>query len=83
MVPLAFPVCYSFVMRGNDICPNLSPADRQRHQALLNNRNTPLKAACQAWIVLATADGCRTNEIMRRAKTSEPAVCHWQERYLD
>jgi transposase len=33
--------------------------------------------------VLATADGCGTNEIMRRSETSKPTVWRWQERYLD
>ncbi len=33
--------------------------------------------------MLATADGCSTVEIMRRAKTSKPTVWRWQARYLD
>ena len=33
--------------------------------------------------MLATADGCGTVEIMRRAKTSKPTVWRWQARYLD
>lgn len=37
----------------------------------------------RAGIVLATADGCGTNEIMRRAATSKPTVWRGQERYLD
>ena len=52
-------------------------------QALCANRNTPRKVVWRAEIVLATADGCGTNEIMRRADTSKPTVWRWQERYLD
>lgn len=32
---------------------------------------------------MATADGCGTNEIMRRSETSKPTVWRWQELYLD
>ena len=33
--------------------------------------------------MLATADGCGTSQIMRRADTSKPTVWRWQARYLD
>ncbi|TCP37596.1 IS630 family transposase [Rhodovulum marinum] len=51
--------------------------------ALCVNRNTPRKDVWRAEIVLATADGCGTSEIMRRAGTSKPTVWRWQARYLD
>jgi transposase len=70
-------------MKRNDICLYLGPADRAQLQALLTNRNTPRKVFWRAEIVLATADGCGTNEIMRRAETSKPTVWRWQERYLE
>ena len=70
-------------MRRDDICLYLGPADRAQLEALCANRNTPRKVAWRAEIVLATADGCGTNEIMRRAETSKPTVWRWQERYLD
>ena len=47
------------------------------------DRNTSCKVVWRAGIVLATADGCGTNEIMRRSETSKPTVWRWQERYLD
>ena len=74
---------YSRGMRRDDICLYLGPADRERLQALLSDRNTPCKVAWRAEIVLATADGCGTNDIMRRAETSKPTVWRWQERYID
>ena len=70
-------------MRRDDICLYLGPADRAQLEALRANRNTPRKVVWRAQIVLATADGCGTNAIMRRAETSKPTVWRWQERYLD
>ena len=70
-------------MRRDDICLYLGPADRAQLQALRANRNTPRKVVWRAEIVLATAGGCGTNEIMRRAETSKPTVWRWQERYLE
>jgi transposase len=69
-------------MRRDDICLYLGPADRVQLQALLTDRNTPRKVVWRAEIVLATADGCGTNEIMRRTETSKPTVWRWQARYL-
>jgi transposase len=70
-------------MRRSDICLYLGPADRAELQALLTNRNTARKLAWRAGIVLATADGEGTVEIMRRTGMSKPTVWRWQERYLD
>lgn len=70
-------------MRRDDICLYLGPADRAQLEALRANRNTPRKAVWRAEIVLATADGCGTSEIMRRANTCKPTVWRCQERYLD
>jgi transposase len=70
-------------MRRDDICLYLAPDDRAQLQALLTDRNTPRKLVWRAEIVLSTADGWGTNEIMRRANTSKPTVWRWQARYLD
>ena len=70
-------------MRRPDICLYLGPADRAELQALIANRNTPRKLVWRAEVVLATADGHGTFEIMRRARTSKPTVWRWQERYLE
>jgi len=70
-------------MRRDDICLYLAPKDRAELQALVSDRNTPRKLVWRAWIVLKTADGHGTFEIMRRANTSKPTVWRWQERYLD
>ena len=57
-------------MRRPDICLYLGPADRAELQALLTNRNTARKLAWRAGIVLATAEGEGTVEIMRRTGMS-------------
>ena len=69
-------------MRRDDICLYLAPNDRAQLQARLADRNTSRKLVWRAEIVLATADRCGTNEIMRRANTSKPTVWRWQARYL-
>ncbi len=76
-------MCQYRVMRRDDICLYLNPDDRAHLQALVANRNTPRKLVWRAEIVLATAEGHGTFEIMRRAKTSKPTVWRWQERYFD
>ena len=70
-------------MRRNDTCIYVSPSSRARLEALVADRNTPSKVIWRAEIVLATADGCGTNEIMRRTGKSKPCVWRWQERYID
>ncbi len=82
-IPILDQVCHCLDMRRDDICLYLNPADRGQLPALLTYRNTPRKVVWRAEIVLATADGCGTNEIMRRAETSKPTVWRWQARYLD
>jgi transposase len=70
-------------MRRDDICLYLSPDDRAELQSLVRNRNTPRKLVWRAEIILSTADGYGTFEIMRRAQTSKPTVWRWQARYLE
>lgn len=70
-------------MRRADICLYLGPADRAELHALLTNRNKSRKLFWRADIVLATADGQGTVEIIRRTGMAKPTVWRWQERYLD
>jgi transposase len=76
-------ISQSAAMRRDDICLYVSPASRARLAALIADRNTPSKVVWRAEIVLATADGCGTNEIMRRTGKSKPCVWRWQERYIE
>ena len=73
-------MCHIWGMRRDDICLYLGPANRAELQALITNCNTARKLVWRSEIVLATADGCGTVEIMRRAKTSKPTVWRWQAR---
>jgi transposase len=70
-------------MRRDDICLYVSPANRSRLRAIIEDRNSSRKAVWRAEIVLATADGDGTNEIMRRTGKSKPCVWRWQERFLE
>ena len=76
-------MCHTGRLRRDDICLYLGPADRVELQVALTNRNTRRKLVWRAEIVLATADGCGTFEIMRRANTSKPSVWRWKARYFD
>ena len=58
-------------------------ADRRRLQALAKDRNAPQKHVWRAQIVLFTADGLGTNEIMRRTGKSKTCVWRWQGRYAE
>ena len=60
----------------------VSAADRIQLEAIVADRNSPQKHVWRAQIVLLTADGCGTAEIMRRADVSKTAVWRWQERFM-
>jgi hypothetical protein len=65
------------------ITVHLSPIDRKRLRAIIDDRNSSQKHVWRARIVLATADGLGTVEIMRTAGVSKTAVWRWQERFMD
>ena len=60
----------------------VSAADREQLAAVVVDRNSPQKHVWRARIVLATAEGCGTAEVMRRAGVSKPCVWRWQERFM-
>ena len=60
----------------------LTPADRKRLLALVNDRNAAQKHVWRAEIVLLSADGVGTSEIMRRTGKSKTCVWRWQERFM-
>jgi len=49
------------------IAVHLSPTDRKRLQAVVDDRNSPQKHVWRARIVLVTADGLGTATVMRTA----------------
>ena len=64
------------------ISVEVSATDRARLEAVVADRNSPQKHVWRAGIILATADGCGTAEIMRRTGKSKPCVWRWQERFM-
>jgi transposase len=64
------------------IVVEVTTADRARLQTVMADRNSPQKHVWRAEIVLLTADGCGTNEIMRRTGKAKTAVWRWQERFM-
>jgi DNA invertase Pin-like site-specific DNA recombinase len=64
------------------ITVEVSAAERARLAAIVADRNSPQKHVWRARIVLLTADGSGTNEIMRQAGTSKVTVWRWQERFM-
>jgi transposase len=61
----------------------LSSADRSTLEAVVANRNSPQKRVWRAKIVLLTADGRGTAEIMRATGKAKTVIWRWQERFRD
>jgi transposase len=83
MIPVAPQISQCSGMRRDDICLYVSPANRSRLEAIIEDRNSSCKVVWRAEMVLATADGHGTNEIMRRTGKSKPCVWRWQERFVE
>lgn len=60
----------------------LKPSERRRLKVILKDRNAPQKHVWRAEIVLLSAEGLGTNEIMRRTRKSKTCVWRWQERFM-
>jgi transposase len=65
------------------IVVNVTRADRRQLEAIVADRGAPQKHVWRAAIILATADGCGTAEIMRRSGRSKPVVWRWQARFME
>jgi transposase len=64
------------------ITVDVTRADRRRLEAIISDRSAPQKHVWRAKIILATADGFGTAEIMRRSGKAKPVVWRWQERFM-
>lgn len=64
------------------IVVEVTPADRVRLEAIVRDRNSIQKHVARANVILATADGCGTMEVVRRSGLSKPVVWRWQERFM-
>ena len=65
-----------------DVLVEVSAGDRARLEAIVADRNSPQKHVWRARIVLLTAAGQGTVEIMRRTGKSKTCVWRWQERFM-
>ncbi len=63
------------------IAITLSDRDRRHLAALVDDRNAAQKHVWRAAIVLLSADGLGTADIMRRTGKSKTCVWRWQERF--
>lgn len=61
----------------------ISPADRRRLMGVVDDRNAPQKHVWCCRIVVLSADGLGTNEIMRLTDKSKTCVWRWQERFAE
>jgi len=64
------------------ISVTVTPDDRRQLEAIVADRNRAQKHVARARVILATADGCGTNEVVRRSGLSKPVVWRWQERFM-
>jgi len=64
------------------ISVTVTPDDRRQLEAIVADRNRAQKHVARAKVILATADGCGTNEVVRRSGLSKPVVWRWQERFM-
>jgi transposase len=60
---------------------NISKQDRMQLDQIARNGNTPQKIALRARIVLLSADGISTGEMMQRLDTTTPTITRWRKRY--
>ena len=80
--PALFGECVVCWRMRKGIVVEVSANDRARLAAVVADRTSLQKHVWRARIVLLTADGHGTAEIMRRSGTSKPTVWHWQERFM-
>jgi hypothetical protein len=64
------------------IAVTVTVEDRRRLDAIVRDRNRLQKHVVRAQVLIATAEGCGTNEIMRRSGLSKLAVWRWQDRFM-
>ncbi len=64
------------------IIVDVNATDRARLEGIVVARNSPQKHVWRARIVLLTAEGLGTNEIMWRTGKSKTCLWRWQERFM-
>ena len=66
-----------------DVEVRLGPGDRSRLEAVVFDRNSAQKHVWRAQIILATAEGGGTAEIMRPGRGFQACVWRWQRRFME
>ncbi len=61
---------------------DVTPKDRRRLQAIVEDRNTPQKHVWRARIMLLTAEGLGANAIGAEVGVAKTCVWRWQERFM-
>src|SRR5580658_10827693 len=64
------------------ITVDVNAAARSRLEAIVADWNSPQKHVWRARIVLLTAEGLGTSEVMRRTGKSKTCLWRWQERFM-
>jgi transposase len=62
---------------------SVSEGERVELARLIRGRNTPQKVVMRASIVVLTADGVPTSDIMEQLKTTCPTITRWRQRYAE
>jgi DNA invertase Pin-like site-specific DNA recombinase len=65
------------------ISVRLSMSDHTRLMRIPADRNSPQKPTWRARIVLMSAQGVGTNEIMRATRKAKTCVWRWQQRFME
>ena len=66
-----------------ELCVVVGGEDRVRLEAIIGDRNRPVKHAQRARIVLLSAERLAVLQVASRAGVSRPAVWRWQRRYAE
>jgi hypothetical protein len=66
----------------NGIKVKVTPKNRAQLESIASDRNSARKHIWPAKIILLTADGFGTAEIMRGSGTRKTAVWRWRERFM-
>ena len=65
------------------IAISLSSSDHIRLAEIVADRNSPQKHVWRAQIVLLSAQGVGTNEIMRATGKAKTCIWRWQQRFME
>ena len=75
-------VCVRIWGMRTGITIDLNSAARARLEAIAADRNSPQKHVWRSRIILLTAEGIGTTEIMRETGVAKTCVWRWQERFM-